>query len=114
MPKDYVSKPCKTCPFRADVKPFLHPARAEEIVYAASNPFAYFTCHNTFEYDGEEDHQGRETADFSRSKCCAGFLTLRAQEGLDYPEGFEPSWYMCYTNIYEMIEAYEQEYKNEI
>jgi hypothetical protein len=109
---DFVKSPCKSCPFRNDVKPYLHPERAAEIVYAASNPYSDFPCHSTFEYDGDEDIQGRPTGDFSRAKTCAGFLTLRAQGGEDVPEGFEPSWEICYIDDYDMIQAYEEEWEN--
>ncbi len=109
---DFVKKPCKNCPFRNDVKPYLHPDRAAEIAYAAQNKYTDFTCHATIEYDGDEDHQGRPTGDFSKAKTCAGFLTLRAQSGEDVPEGFEPAWEMCYTDEHEMIETYEDEWNN--
>jgi hypothetical protein len=110
---DFVKKPCKNCPFRNDVKPYLHPDRASEIAHAAANRYSDFTCHATIEYDGDEDHQGRPTGDFSRSKTCAGFLTLRAQAGERLPDGFEPSWEVCYTDDWDMIQAYEEawEYK---
>jgi len=107
---DFVKKPCKNCPFRSDVKPFLHPERAAEIAYATQNTFADFTCHSTIEYDGCEDIQGRATGDFSKAKTCAGFLTLRAQEGEYTPEGFEPDWESCYVSPSEMIDAYEEEW----
>lgn len=110
---DFVKKPCKNCPFRNDVRPYLHPERAAEIAYAAQNPFSNFTCHSTIEYDGDEDIQGRSTGDFSRAKTCAGFLTLRAQEGEDVPEGFTPSWEICYTDAYEMTDAYEEQWNKE-
>jgi hypothetical protein len=107
---DFVKKPCKNCPFRNDVKPYLHPDRAEELAYLAQNPYSDFTCHATIEYDGDEDHQGRPTGDYSKAKTCAGFLTLRAQDGEDVPDGFEPSYDICYSDAYEMIEAFEDEW----
>ena len=107
---DFMKKPCKSCPFRNDVKPYLHPERAAEIAYSALNPYSDFSCHNTFEYDGGEDIQGRETGDFSNAKTCAGFLTLRAQSGEETPKGFEPSWEICYTDEWEMIDSYEEEH----
>lgn len=105
---DYIKKPCKNCPFRNDITPYLHPARAAELAAAAVNPYSDFTCHSTIEYDGDEDILGRATGDFSRSKTCAGFLTLRAQGGEDTPEGFEPSWKICYTDDWDMIDAHEE------
>lgn len=109
---DFVKKPCKNCPFRNDVKPYLHPDRAADIAYSASNKYSNFICHSTIEYDGDEDIQGRSTGDFSKAKTCAGFLTLRAQEGYDVPKGFTPSWDICYTDTFEMTEAYEEEWGN--
>lgn len=104
---NYVKKPCKNCPFRSDIKPFLHPKRAAELAYSASNPYSDFPCHKTFDYDGDEDDFGRKTGDFSQQKTCAGFLTLRAQAGEDVPDGFEPSWHICYTDEYDMIETHD-------
>ncbi len=105
---DFVKKPCKHCPFRNDVTPFLHPDRAAEIAYAAENPYSDFPCHKTTEYN--EDTEDLEYTD--RSLTCAGFLTLRAQSGEDIPEGFEPSWEIIYTDPYEMVQAYEEQWEN--
>lgn len=107
---EYIKKPCAHCPFRIDVKPFLHPERAEELAYAAQNPYSTFTCHKTLEYDEEEDDNftGEE------SKVCAGFLTLQHFElgETSYGEdGFEPSD-NCYEGSHEMVEAYEEEWNN--
>ena len=107
---DYVKKPCKNCPFRNDITPYLHPERAYNLAESASNPYNDFICHATFEYDGDEDIQGRPTGDFSKSKTCAGFLTLRAQEGLETPEGFEPSWEICYVDAYDMGQAHQDQW----
>lgn len=109
---DFVKKPCKNCPFRNDVRPYLHPDRAYEIAAHSLNIYSDFTCHSTIEYDGDEDHQGRPTGDFSRSKTCAGFLTMRAQDGQHTPEGFEPSWEICYIDPFDMYQAYEEEWEN--
>lgn len=108
---DYMKKPCPHCPYRRDVKPFLHPDRGAELAYAAQNEYNEFHCHKTTETveydDGENDRIATE-----RSKMCAGFLTLMAQEcGTErvasfYP-GFEPSWEVVYTDASEMCDAYE-------
>lgn len=104
--ENFVKKPCKHCPFRNDVKPYLHPSRAEEIAYVSQNPYSSFPCHKTTEYNEDsEDMECTET-----SKECAGMLTMRAQAGEDIPEGFEPSWELCYIDPYEMIDAYEEEW----
>lgn len=109
--ENFCKKPCKNCPFRNDVKPYIHPERAEEIAYSAQNPYNDFPCHKTFEFLDDEDFEGNSLADLSNSKTCAGFLTLRAQSGMEVPEGFEPSWLICYTDELDMIQAHEEAWR---
>lgn len=71
----FIKKPCAQCPYRKDVKPFLHPARGEELAYAAENPYNTFYCHKTLE-EGDDDNDG-ESIIGRTSKICAGFLSLR-------------------------------------
>jgi hypothetical protein len=106
--KHFMKSPCKHCPFRRDVKPFLHPERAYEIAIAAQNPYNSFPCHKTT----EPDEDGEEMLVTQDSKECAGFLTLRAQEGERIPEGFEPAWDLVYTDAFEMYQVYEDEWEN--
>ena len=96
--------PCKDCPFRSDVTPFLHPERAEEIAYTSQNPYASFTCHKTLEFDEDGDSWAGE-----ESLECAGRLSLMANDGYDVPEGFAASP-LVYGDLYEMIDAYEEEW----
>ena len=100
----FMKQPCKHCPFRRDVKPFLTPARGEELAYHAQNPYNTFPCHKTTEYD--EDSDDGEMMVTAKSKECAGFLTLQINEGADCPEGFEPSAEV-YADVYEMIDTYQ-------
>ncbi len=104
----HMKKPCKHCPFRSDVTPFLHPERAEEIAYAACNPYSEFACHKTTEYDEE----GEDLEQTENSKLCAGFLAMQINEaGIDAPDGFEiPE--NVYADSYEMTEAYQIEWDN--
>ena len=109
MSEYYIKKPCQHCPFRNDVKPFLHPERAWEIASAAQNPYNTFPCHKTTTHD--EDEEGEEyLTDRVAEKECAGFLTLRAAEyGEDrMPEGFKPSYDIVYNDAFEMEDAYEE------
>ena len=110
MSEYFMKQPCKHCPFRNDVKPFLHPERAEEIAYSTQNPYNSFPCHKTTVSDEEFGGDGSECVAIETTKECAGFLTMRAQLGEDTPEGFEPSYEICYIDPYEMIEAYEIEW----
>lgn len=109
--EDFMKVPCKHCPFRSDVKPFLHPERAEQLAYSAENPYNSFPCHKTTEYD--EDSEDGDMYITEDSKECAGFLTLRAQCGEDVPEGFEPSYEIVYTDPYAMADAYLIEWEKE-
>jgi hypothetical protein len=107
MSEEFIKVPCKQCPFRNDVRPYLHPDRAYEIASAAENRFNTFYCHKTLGDDGEDTTIEQE------SKMCAGFLTMMAQNGDDLPDGFEPSWDVCYVDKHDMLQAYETEwYKN--
>jgi len=109
MEESFMKSPCKHCPFRNDVKPFLHPDRAEQIAYAALNPYNDFPCHKTTEHC-EDDEGDSDIVRVETSKECAGFLTLRAQAGERIPKGFEPAWEICYIDPYEMAEAYQNEW----
>lgn len=101
----YMKKPCEHCPYRNDVRPFLHPSRGEELAFHAQNPYNSFPCHKTTESD-EESEEG-EMLVTEKSKECAGFMTLQCQNGMTAPEGFEPAWEIVYTDSYEMADAYE-------
>jgi len=111
---DYMKKPCEHCPYRNDVKPFLTPERGEELAYHALNPYNTFPCHKTTEYDDsydDNDYEGDDMMVVETSKECAGFLTLMAKEcGEDRtPEGFKPSYDICYPYSEDMIDAYDEE-----
>lgn len=111
MAADHImKKPCKHCPYRNDVLPFLTPERGEELAYMAQNKYNSFPCHKTTEYDEDED----DMVVTSTSKQCAGFVTLQCNEGMEVPEGFEPAWKIVYTDAYEMSEAYSPEYRDEV
>lgn len=95
--------PCKSCPFRKDVKPFLHPKRGEELALLSLNPYNTFPCHKTTEYCEVRD----ETVVTENSKHCAGFLTLQAlNHDRALPDGFVPSFDLVYEDVEEMIAAY--------
>ena len=101
----YMKKPCQHCPFRVDVKPYLHPERAYEIANVAENPYSSFPCHKTTSRNDDGYLTERDT-----EKECAGMLTMRAnslgEESL--PEGFVPSFEQCYSEPYDMYQAYEE------
>ena len=103
MSQYFMKEPCPHCPFRFDVKPFLHPKRGEELAYHAQNPYNSFTCHKT---TVSSDYEDGEMVTTPNSKECAGFLTLQINEGAHCPDGFTPSD-KVYESSSEMAEAYE-------
>ena len=104
----YMKQPCKHCPYRRDVKPFLTAERGEELAYHAQNPYNSFSCHKTTVSDEEFGGEGDEMVCTENSKECAGFMTLQINEGMDCPEGFTPSEDV-YSDVYEMIDAYSED-----
>jgi hypothetical protein len=108
----FMKKPCQHCPFRRDVKPFLHPERAWEIASVAENPYSSFPCHKTTEHD--EDGDESFLVDRGSEKECAGMLTIRANElgEESLPEGFKPSFDLVYTDAYEMECTYEEAWES--
>jgi hypothetical protein len=105
---DFMKKPCEHCPYRKDVKPFLHRERGEELAFIAQNRYQSFPCHKTTESDDSDESEG-EMLVTAKSKMCAGFLSLQHNENgrTDYDaDGFEPSP-LVYETSYEMADAYE-------
>lgn len=102
----FMEKACKHCPFRIDVKPFLHPERGEGLAVHACNPYNSFPCHKTTV--SNEDSENGEMMTTENSKECAGFITLQINEGMECPEGFTPSENI-YEDAYAMIDAYAEQ-----
>jgi len=101
-----MKKSCDKCPYRKDVKPFLTPRRGEMLALHAYNPYSSFPCHKTTVPD--EDCEDGSMMAVGTTKGCAGFLTLRINEGAKIPEGFTPETDLIYSNIDDMIEAYKK------
>lgn len=66
-------RPCKHCPFRTDIAPFLRPERAREIADSLERGDD-FPCHSTVDYG--EDSDGQETADTGNAARCAGAMII--------------------------------------
>ena len=108
MGDSFIKKPCQHCPFRNDVKPYLHPQRAGELAYGAQNKYNTFPCHKTTKHDDDGEAVSMEI-----NKECAGYLTLKAAEigeenVYECKEGFVPSYSMVYEDACEMVDAYEE------
>ncbi len=71
------TSPCKRCPFRTDLEPYLRKARAEEIRDNLEGG-GVFHCHETVDYSGDEERVTDE------SEVCAGSLILMEHQGGAY------------------------------
>jgi hypothetical protein len=73
-----LTKPCATCPFRTDIRPYLRPERVDEM--EADLERGEFYCHKTVNYDSmRDDDEGEpifETRDRAGEAHCAGALIL--------------------------------------
>lgn len=103
----FMKEPCQHCPFRRDVKPFLHPERGAQLAYLTENPYSEFTCHKTTVPDDDSEFGEMRATD--KSLTCAGFLSMQIENGgRKCPDGFEPSE-LTYGEAYEMASAYEDQ-----
>ena len=104
----YAKTPCKNCPYRKDKKPYLTKSHGADLAHYARGRFNDFPCHKTMVFD-EESEEG-EMMCTEKTKTCAGFLTLMAQEiGEEFtPNGFKPSYKIIYESVTEMISAHEK------
>lgn len=77
-------RPCKSCPFRADVKPFITWQRAKEICDALLVHQGSFQCHKTVDYD-KADEDGEVSAHVAASEenaqhCAGATIMLEKME----------------------------------
>lgn len=70
-----LKKPCPQCPFRTDIKPFIHPERSEDICDSLERG-QDFPCHKTTG-EGEDG----ETTVESSSQMCAGAMIMLERMG---------------------------------
>lgn len=71
-------KPCKKCPFRTDVPPYLRPERVQQIATDVQNG-APFWCHETTVPD-ENDDGGTEMTRGPETSVCAGSIILMEKQ----------------------------------
>ncbi len=72
-------KPCKKCPFRTDVEPYLRQDRVTEIVTNIQQGGAFY-CHETTVVSGDEEDEMAAGPD---SSVCAGSIIV--MEKMDQP-----------------------------
>lgn len=76
-----LTKPCKNCPFRNDIKPFLSKRRVKEIEFALVNDDKTFSCHKTVNYETWENYE-EDYIPNSEESHCAGALILLEKNNL--------------------------------
>lgn len=72
--------PCANCPFRSDIRPFIYPERAREILEGEGT----FPCHKTVDYSVDADDGdglGGAGRVHEKSQQCAGVLIVREHIG---------------------------------
>jgi hypothetical protein len=78
-------KPCRKCPFRTDIAPFLYRERAQEIAESLRRGET-FTCHATIDYEAMRETDDGETvstpASHEQGLFCAGAL-IALEKGND-------------------------------
>jgi len=75
-----LTTPCRKCPFRSDVEPYIRPERAKEIADSLRSG-ANFTCHKTTVDPGDDEDGDSYRVDGPRARECAGALITMEKEG---------------------------------
>lgn len=82
MSKEFfrMKTPCKDCPFRKDVRPYISVERVREIFAAIIERDNHFSCHKTVDYS-QEDESGETVPKTGHSSVCAGAAILQDKCG---------------------------------
>ncbi len=105
-----MKKCCGLCPYSRKNTLFIHPDRASEFAYQASNPYNDFVCHKTgvVHEDHPIEEKQNEIVRGEKSLTCAGFHVMQCEINgreskivVDYEDHFSDVWEM---------EAHHEEY----
>ena len=107
----WMKEPCGPCPYSRSKTLWLHPERAEDFAYNASNPYSYFPCHKTADCVEDDEGSGEFIAG-ERSLTCNGFLSLQVAENGNPPEGFDPHP-DAFSECWEMIDHHTEHWEDE-
>jgi hypothetical protein len=106
-----MKKCCGLCPYSRLNTLFLHPERAAEFAYSASNPYNDFVCHKTGVLE-ENDEESAEIVKGVKSFTCAGFYAM--QHLINNPNKkseIKINTEDHFDDVYEMIEHHEEYYE---
>lgn len=73
--------PCKDCPFRTDVTPYLTRARVREITDAITEGQATFSCHKLNDLVEDEETGEEDVVEGERAQHCAGAMIMLERLG---------------------------------
>jgi uncharacterized protein YchJ len=111
-----MKKCCGLCPYSRKNTLFIHPERAEDFAYQASNPYTSFVCHKTgvINEDHPDEERQSEIVRGENSLTCAGFHVMQhliqgSEEGAEIEVDFEDH----FSEVYEMTEHHEAKYYEE-
>jgi len=99
---------CGLCPYSRNGTLFLHPDRAEEFAYQATNPYNDFVCHKTGVIDESDEDCGSEIVRGEKSLTCMGFASL--QQSLNENSGEMPLDEDAFEDCDEMIDFHTEEW----
>jgi len=108
--RTWMKKCCEHCPFRRDTPLVLHPERAEEFAYMASNPYTDFPCHKTADYAEETEYSEGGFVHGEHSFTCHGFKGMQLEENGTGNEGFATDG-QHFSDPWEMIEYHTEAYQ---
>ena len=110
-----MKKCCGLCPYSRKNTLYLHPSRADEFAYNASNPYSDFVCHKTgvVHEDHPIEEKQNEIVRGEKSLTCAGFHVLqKISNGQEEEVEIEIDYDDHFTEPYEMSEHHEFKYES--
>ena len=108
-----MKKCCGLCPYSRLNTLFLHPERAAEFAYSASNPYSDFVCHKTGVIHEDENGESEGIVRGEKSLTCAGFYAM--QHLINHPNRKSEIEIIPedhFDDVYEMIGHHEEHYEN--
>ena len=111
--RTWMKKCCGLCPYAQERTLWLHPNRAEDFAYQATNPFNDFPCHKTADFFEDEQHDGDNSGFVfgEQSFTCHGFKTLQVNENGE-EDGFVADGVGFY-DTHDMIGAHTEHWEEE-
>ena len=111
MDRTWMKKCCEHCPFRRGTSLVLHPDRAEDFAYMASNPYSDFPCHKTADYAEESEYREGGFVHGEHSFTCHGFKGIQVSENDNEPDFVSDGQH--FYDSWDMICHHEDEYEKQ-